>query len=298
MSRDKSLIQAVEVWLPQGEVMAVGMAAYRGNAELAAARAALAFSYGEGVPGAVWAGGKLLLWKDMASPLQGSEPASLTGIDAVLGCPLFDGQRLVAVVCLLLSNRGSAPGCIEVWEAHDELDVLRLGAGYYVHCAELERVSPLIQFPRGTGLPGLTWRSGEAQVMPDLQQSNAFVRAGLAARCGLKHGIGLPIYGERKVTQVLGLFGAEQQSFIGGAEVYHPRAGELGAAMLFDWSGPGSTVGESLADAPGRKQAERVLTSHCPAVSETKRGGRFEISLALPLHDRKGLKQVLLLRLP
>jgi len=278
--------------------MAVGMGAYRGHTELAAARGRLAFSYGEGLPGAVWASGKVLLWKDLATSLAAAELSGLGGIDAVLGCPLFDGRRLIAVVCFLLSNRGEAPGCLEVWDALDELDVLRHGGGYYVHCAELERFSPLIQFPRGTGLPGLTWLSGEAQVMADVRSSNAFVRAGLAARCGLKHGIGLPIYGERKVVQVLGLFGAEQHSFVGGAEIYHPRAGELGAAMLFDWSGPGSIAGESLADAPGRRLAERVLASHCPAVVEAKRGGRYEISLALPLHDRKGLKQVLLLSLP
>ena len=34
MNRDKSLVQAVELWVPQGEVLAFGSGAYRGNVEL------------------------------------------------------------------------------------------------------------------------------------------------------------------------------------------------------------------------------------------------------------------------
>ena len=299
MTRDRSLVQAVELWLPQGELMTFGAGSYRGNAELARARARDSFSYGEGLAGVAWTSGKVLLRKEPASLPEGAELLALAGVDASLWWPLFDGGRLVAVVSLLLSNRSEAPSCVEVWDALDELDVLRHGGGYYVHCAELERFSPLIQFPRGTGLPGLTWLSGDAQVMADVRQSNAFIRAGLAARSGLKHGVGVPIYRDRKVVQVLGLFGAEQSSFIGGAEIYHPRGGELGAATLFDWSGRGSaSVGESIADAPGRQLAERVLLSRSPTLVEAKRSGGHEISLALPLHDRKGLKQMLVLRLP
>src|SRR5689334_8500864 len=47
--RDKSVIQAVELWLPQGEVMAFGAGAYRGNQDLAHRSARLSFGYGEGL---------------------------------------------------------------------------------------------------------------------------------------------------------------------------------------------------------------------------------------------------------
>jgi hypothetical protein len=174
--------------------------------------------------------------------------------------------------------------------------VLKHGNGYYVHAAELERFSPHIQFQRGTGLPGLTWLGGTLQVMQDVRQSNAFIRAGLAARCGLKNGLGVPIYRDRHVVQVLTLLGAEQFSFIRGVEIYRPARGELGAATLVDWSGRGSARGESTADAPGRKLAEQVMTSCLPALAETKASGSAEISLALSLQDRKGHREIIVLR--
>jgi len=65
------------------------------------------------------------------------------------------------------------------------------------------------------------------QVMQDVRQSNAFIRAGLAARCGLKNGLGVPIYRDRHVVQVLTLLGAEQFSFVRAVEIYCPERGEL-----------------------------------------------------------------------
>jgi hypothetical protein len=296
MTRDKSLVQAVELWYPQGEVMAFGAGAYRGNDELRLTRESTSFHQGEGLPGAVWENGKALLWEVSAMFLP-ADLAARAGVDAAIGYPLFEGGRLFAVMTLLLSQRAETPSCLEIWDVADELDVLKHARGYYVHCAELQRFSPWIQFPRGTGLPGLTWLNGEAQVMPDVRKSNAFIRAGLAARCGLKPGIGLPIYRDRKVQQVLALIGAEQRPFVSGVEIYHPQGKELGAATLFDWSGRGSTTGESFADAAGRKLAEKALVSGLPTLQEAKLGPGYEISLALPLHDRKGLKQILVLRL-
>jgi hypothetical protein len=296
MTRDKSLVQAVELWYPQGEVMAFGAGAYRGNDELRRARELTSFHQGEGLPGAVWENGKALLW-ELSSMFLSPELAATAGIDAAVGYPLFDGGRLFAVMTLLLSHRAEAASCLEIWDVADELDVLKHARGYYVHCAELERFSPWIQFPRGTGLPGLTWLNGDAQVMPDVRKSNAFIRAGLAARCGLKSGIGLPIYRDRKVQQVLALISAEQRPFVNGAEIYHPQGNELGAATLFDWSGRGSTTGESFADAAGRKLAEKALATRLPTLQEAKLGAGYEISLAMPVHDRKGLKQIVVLRL-
>lgn len=296
MIRDKALVQAVELWLPQGEVMALGGGAYRGNDELAQASANLRFHFGEGLPGAVWANERALLWKELSGAFGRAELAERAGIDAALGCPLFEGDRLVAVLTMLLGRRSEHPGCVEVWDVTDELDVLKHGRGYYAHCSEFERFSPYIQFPRGTGLPGRTWLSGSVEVMEDVRTSNAFIRAGLALQCGLKNGVGIPVYRGRRVSQVLALFGGEQHSFVAGTEVYTPKKGELGAAMQFDWSGRSLPRGQSLADAPGRRLAARALESGAPIIAPPS-AGSSEICVALPIHDRKGLKEILVLRL-
>lgn len=296
MTRDKALVQAAELWLPQGEVMALGAGAYRGNEELAVASESLRFHYGEGLPGAVWANERALLWKELSGAFGRSELAAKAGINAAVGCPLFEGDRLVAVLTLLLGHRAEVPGCIEIWDVVDELDVLKHGRGYYAHCAEFERFSPFIQFPRGTGLPGRTWLSGGVEVMEDVRTSNAFIRAGLALKCGLKNGVGVPIYRGRRVAQVLAMFGAEEHSFISGTELYHPQGDELGAAMQFDWSGRGLPRGQSLADAPGRALALKALATRSPVILPAKAAAQ-EICMALPIYDRKGLKEILVLRL-
>jgi hypothetical protein len=293
----KSSVQAAELWLPQGEVMALGSGAYRGHQDLMMASKSLKFHYGEGLPGAVWASGQALLWKELAGPFARAEVAAAVGIDAAAGLPLFDGDRLIAVLTLLFSSHVEVPSCVEVWDVSDELDVLKHTRGYYVHCAELERFSPFIQFPRGTGLPGLTWLSGQIEVMEDVRKSNAFIRAGLAAKCGLKNGIGLPIYRNRRVLQVVTLFGAEQRSLVTSIELYHPQGAEVGPAMLFDFSGPGAAGGQSVADASGRKLAQNVLATRLPSLVQELTPTGTEISLALPLHDKKGLKEIAVLRL-
>lgn len=293
MPRDKSLVQGAELWVPQGEVLGLGSAAFRGEPALGAERSRLRFHYGEGLPGAVWANGRALLWRDLPS---GFVPAPLAGsVDAALGLPLFDGDRPMAVLTLLLGNRGEAPSCIEIWDVIDELNVLKHGRGYYAHCGEFERLSPFIQFQRGTGLPGLTWLGGETHVMEDVRKSNAFVRAGLAALCGLKFGVGLPIHRDRQLVQVVACFGAEQQSFIANVELYRPHGSELGAATVFDWSGLTSARGQSSPDAPGRALAQEVLQARVPAVRSV---GGSEIVLALPLCGKKGLlKEIVVLRM-
>lgn len=294
MVRDKSLVQAAELWVPQGEVLGFGSAALRSGHPPGPERARLRFHYGESLPGAVWANGRALLWRDLPS---GFVPPTLSGaVDAALGLPLFDGERLMAVLTLLLGSSGAAPSCIEIWDVVDELNVLKHGRGYYVHCGEFERLSPFIQFQRGTGLPGLTWLAGETYVMEDVRSSNAFVRAGLAALCGLKFGVGLPVHRDRQLTQVVTCFGAEQQSFITNVELYRPHGDELGAATVFDWSGLTSSRGQSSPDAPGRSVAQAVLGARAPEVRALKSAASSEIVLALPLCGKKGIKEITVLR--
>src|SRR6188768_3989457 len=109
MSRSKSLIQAVELWFPQGEVMAFGAGAYRGYDDLRHERERLCFHQGEGLPGTVWEKGKALLFQTAGGEFLSAERAAEVGIDVAVGCPLFDGGRLFAVLTLLLTNRSEAP---------------------------------------------------------------------------------------------------------------------------------------------------------------------------------------------
>jgi hypothetical protein len=299
MSPARSNVLAVELWLPQGEVLSLGDGWYRGSnhphgggQRLEAESRQLSFHFGEGLPGAVWSTGRALLWRELSAPFLRAELAAEVGIEAAFGCPLYDGDRLSAVLTLLLGCRTELPSCLELWDVVDELEVLKHGRGYYAHCRDFERFSPLIQFPRGTGLPGATWRSGAVEVMEDLRKSNAFIRVGLAVQCGLQHGVGVPIYRNGRLLQVLAFFGGEEPSLIRGVELYRPRGAELGAATVFDWSSK-SPPRASSADAPGRGLAADVLRRGHPLFGKDVPG---ELALGFPLQDRKGLREIVVLR--
>jgi hypothetical protein len=106
----------------------------------------------------------------------------------------------------------------------------------------------------------------------------------------------MPVYRERRLSHVVALLAAEHKSFVSSVELYHPRQRELGAAVLFDFNGRGSLPGESAAEAPGRRLAERVLQSSLPSLEEATLANGHQITLAFPLHDRKGMKQIVVLR--
>jgi putative methionine-R-sulfoxide reductase with GAF domain len=301
--RAKRLVQAAEIWLPAGDMLNFGSGVYGRHMQFADLSPRMRFHYGEGLPGAVWANGRALVWKDLRLYFVRAKLAAAAGIEVALGCPIFQGDTLMAVLTVLLGRHSESPACVEVWDCDDDAGVLRHGRSHYVQCPEFERFSKLIQFPRGTGLPGHTWTSGEAQVTEDVRQSSSFIRAGLAARCGLVHGLGLPIYQGRHVTQVLALFDAERGSLLRGADVYRARAEGLQLDHSCNWQGGSSKPSATVALASLRA-AEAASSSGRPALSEQlgSQGDNEspedeEITLALPVHDGSVLRQVVCLRL-
>jgi hypothetical protein len=66
--------------------------------------------------------------------------------------------------------------------------------------------------------------------------------------------------------------------------------------MLFDFGGPSAAGGQSVADASGRKLAQDVLSTRLPSLIQMPTVTGPEITLAVPLHDKKGLKEIAVLR--
>ncbi len=95
-----------------------------------------------------------------------------------------------------------------MWLADDEGRVLEFTDGW-TESAELEAFveqSRALTFPRGLGLPGRVWASGEPAWVSDLTMDANFPRADLAAALGLRAGVALPIYGDQGVLGALEFF--------------------------------------------------------------------------------------------
>lgn len=291
-------MQGVELWVEKDDALVLRAGAYGPHSEFARVSARSRFRYGEGLPGAVWATGKALVWHELGSHFVRAELAAAAGIDAAIGFPWFRGNELAGVMTLLLTSRATSSACIEVWNHDEGIDVLRHGGGLYAKTPELRQLSELLQFPYAAGLPGLAWSTGMPVVFQDVRASNEFVRAELAARAGLKRAVGLPIFRQRRVSHVLTLLGSESAPFVRAFELY--TQGELGLVekIRFDELAPSAPLDSMAGGFVARELAEEARSSRMPAIRSDLRPPRTTttpcagIHVALPIHDGTRLRGV------
>jgi PAS domain S-box-containing protein len=119
--------------------------------------------------------------------------------------------------------------CVEIW--HQPTAGVR----------EFEAMTRRRSFPRGTGLPGRIWESGQPAWIPDVVRDDNFPRAPTAAREGLHAAFGYPIS-----------LGGE---VLGVMEFFSSQIREPDADLLEMMSTIGSQVGQFLE----RKQADQAL---------------------------------------
>jgi hypothetical protein len=268
MDAARSLIRAIEVWVPRGHVLVQSSGVY-GDRELARVSARATFRRGEGLPGAVWTTERPLVWHELGVHFVRAEQARSAGVDVALALPVFNGNRLTAVIVFLMSKAHGSPGCIELWEANADLRVLAHGGGHYAGCPDFEKFSQLIQFPFGTGLPGSTFSAAKPVVLHDVRQATTFVRAGLAARCRLRFGVGLPFRHGRSVSYVATLIAGEERPFLQTLEHWEAAEGSREPRLALRASS--EAVAEPASrEAPGEQLAGDVLASGVPKVMRVK----------------------------
>lgn len=268
MDAARSLIRAIEVWVPRDHVLVQSSGVYA-DRDLARVSARSTFRRGEGLPGAAWSTERPLVWHDLGVHFARAEQARAAGVDVALALPVFNGNVLTAVIVFLMSKALGSPGCLEVWEANADLRVLSHGGGHYRGCADFEKFSQLIQFPFGTGLPGGTYSTGQPLVMHDVRQATTFVRAGLAASSGLRFGIGLPFRHGRSVQYVVTLVAGEDRPFLQTLEHWEAGPGSVEPRLALRASS--EAVAEPASrEAPGEQLAADVLATGVPKVMRVK----------------------------
>ena len=87
--------------------------------------------------------------------------------------------------------------CAEVWQSPS------------VRLPEFLAISRSTSFPRGVGLPGRVWATGQPNWIPDVVEDPNFPRAPIAAREGLHGAFGFPILLRGEVLSVMEFFSGE-----------------------------------------------------------------------------------------
>ena len=99
-----------------------------------------------------------------------------------------------------------------LWTIDREADLLRCGEIWNATPGcfpEFDAISRRVSFPRGIGLPGRVWATGEPAWIPDVTADTNFPRAAVAAREGLHAAFGFPILLRGEVLSVMEFFSRE-----------------------------------------------------------------------------------------
>jgi hypothetical protein len=291
----QSPVQGVELWVPKEDKLILRCGAYGRHTEFARVSAKSRFRRGEGLPGAVWATGQALVWRDLATHFVRTELAAAAGIDTAIGLPWFHGRDLAGVLTFLLTSSTSSPACAEVWSHDETFNVLKHGGGLYARAKGFEQITKVLQFPYVAGLPGLTWSRGIPVVMDDVGVSNEFVRAEAARMAGLKRAVGVPIYHERRVAHVLTLIASASECFIRACQLFGQGERGLESRALFvEPPGPDehARAREELAREVWLSQRLPLIAPTPPELPGAASETRSEILLALPIFDGIRLRGV------
>jgi hypothetical protein len=302
-----SFVRAVEVWIPDGDLLQRQSGAYGHLAQFEQASSALVLKRGQGLPGAAWASMQPEVWQELGASFVRAESARLAGLDAAVALPLFRGHELASVVVFFCGSRHQTGGCIEIWEPTED-GRLKHRDGYYGRLARFEAVSRATRFARGEGLPGSVLQRGSPYIVEDLRSSGAFVRSAAAREDGVQSGLGLPLYFGSQIANVALFLSAESTPLARAFEVWTPTPeGYLERTQAFYAEGMGA-----FAEAGSHKVASdadlqgRAFSSGQPLAIDCAQARSFgrreaaeacglDLAVALPIHDGERVRSVVLL---
>ncbi len=303
-----SFLQAVEVWTPQADHLLRSSAAYGDHEDFATRRLSPLLRKGEGLAGTVFSSGRPEVWRELGPPFERAEPDQADALEAAVALPFYVGARLVAVLVFLCGTRAKTSGCIELWEPSPLRELVHVD-GYYGNLAAFERLSRVMRFQAGSGVPGLIWQSGLPRIVPDLGGSASFLRAHAAREYGVQSGLGFPLYRAGTVAQVVLLLSVAKSPLARAFEVwmpdsnghlhiseafYEPELASFGAAnRSVEFVAGAGLVGKvfesGLPLAIDRKTSE-VFSGHVEAAA-----AGITLAVGFPIHDGRRIRAVVVL---
>lgn len=303
-----SFLQAVEVWVPQGSHLLRSSAAYGAHRDFAERALSPLLRKGEGLAGTVFATGRPEVWRELGPPFVRAEPEQAVALEAAVALPFYVGVKLVAIAVFLCGTRATTSGCIEVWEPNQLRELVHTD-GYYGNLAAFERLSHVMRFQAGNGVPGLTWQRGLPMVVPNLGASASFLRAAAAREHGVQSGLSIPLYRAGSVAQVVLFLSVAASPLARAFEVWTPDgSGHLHISEAFYEPALQEFQREnrSVEFVPGAGLVGKVFDSGIPLAMDRKTHETFtghigmasagiELAIAFPIHDGRRVRAVVVL---
>lgn len=242
-----TLVQYIEVWITDTDGQSMSLKSHtrlRGSlvdSESSDRRVRC----GEGIAGmALHQRHAIILQEAPSDLLQRIGAKNGMELAALIAYPVMRGHEVLSVIVFGIS---SGPGAFEVW-SRDDRDELSISASYYSGLKSFEFISRHVKFPKGAGLPGAVWKSGQPKLAQNLAHSAGFMRSFAADETELNTGLGLPVGSSAGNSEsILLLLSSDAKPFAVGFEIWQPQASldiEADAPNLSrtaaDWNALGS----------------------------------------------------------
>ncbi len=177
---------------------------------------------GEGLAGMAWNQRHAIILQEAPSELLDRIGAK-NGMElaALIAYPVMKGQSVISVIVFGI---GGGPGAFEVW-SRDDRDELSISASYYSGLKSFEFISRHVKFPKGAGLPGAVWKTGQPRLASDLPHSAGFMRSFAADETELNVGLGLPVGSAAGHSDsILLVLSSNSKPIARGFEIWQPLA--------------------------------------------------------------------------
>lgn len=223
-----SFIQIAEIWAPDptGRWLELRSGAYGAIQDFRSVSEGMVFAKGQGLPGRVWETQRPIVLNHFrgGSGFLRSSAALRAGLVAGVGFPVSAPDGGIQVCVLLCGAPEGTGGLIEIWEPERAQNALGLTSGYHGELDSFRRLSGLLKFPKGVGLPGKIYESRMPLILEDLSDSGSFIRAAAAETFGLSFGFGLPIFDGSTLTAALVMLARRDMPLARVIEIWVPDA--------------------------------------------------------------------------
>lgn len=196
MTQTHGITAAAEVWRIDAQESSATLenGVYGSLEALRLASAGMALRAGEGFVGSVLARRVPVMLNELDGEVfERCEVARDGNICSILGVPLFDENKLAAVSVFMFRGDPGMVGAVELWAGRRGRLELCLTQAHYTGLDRFAAVSRYVNFPIGSGLPGLVWRDASPHLRTGLGKSPDFLRSTGAESAGLVTGLGFPI---------------------------------------------------------------------------------------------------------
>lgn len=192
-TQEKNLVRYVEIWqagAPSSSSLRLISARSLSPGGREVDHPSVTVAPGEGIAGSAWKQNAPVIIRDRdCVMMREAQERSQTELLALVAVPFVNDRNAITIVVFGL---GEGYGGLEVW-ARDDRDELSINGSYYHGLNSFEFISQYVRFPRGSGLPGSSWKSRRPKMVKDPGVNADFIRSFAKDPADLTACVGIPV---------------------------------------------------------------------------------------------------------